>query len=64
MGPDPFDSGQASARPTLADVKISDFLLALVVGLGVTRLAGVVVIALLAGGGDMPDMQSLIVVIL
>ena len=69
MALDPFDCGQAPARPTLADVKISDFLLALVVGLGVTRLAGVVVIALLAGpalagGGDMPDMQSLIMVIL
>ena len=42
MALDPFDSGQASAPPTLSDVRISDFLLALIVGLGVTRLAGVV----------------------
>ncbi len=69
MAPDSFEFGQAPARPTLDDVKISDFLLALIVGLGVTRLAGVVVIALLAGpglagGGDMPDLQLLIVVVL
>ncbi len=69
MAPDPFDSGPAPARPTLTDVKISDFILALIVGLGVTRLAGVAAFALLvgpglAGGGEMPDMQPLIVVIL
>jgi len=69
MALDPIDSGQASAPPTLSDVRISDFLLALIVGLGVTRLAGVVAVALLAGSGfrgtgDMPDLQVLIMVIL
>lgn len=69
MTPDPFDGGQGPAPPTLADVRISDLLLALIVGLGATRLAGVVVVALLAapgfrGDGELPDLQVLIVLIL
>ena len=69
MALDPFDSGAAPARPTLADLKLSDLLLALILGLGVTRLAGVVAVALVAapsfhGTGGMPDLQLLVVVIL
>ncbi len=69
MALDPFESGAAPARPTLADVRIGDLLLALILGLGVTRLAGVVAVALVAapafhGNGGMPDLQLLIAVIL
>jgi len=68
MALDISDGGQTPAPPTLDNVKISDFLLALLVGLGVTRLAGVVAVALLAGtgllgAGDAPDLQVLIMVI-
>ena len=47
----------------------SDLLLALIVGLGVTRLACVAAVALLAGPGfsgegDLPDLQLLVIVVL
>jgi CAAX protease family protein len=69
MALDPFESGAASAEPTLADVRISDLLLALILGLGVTRLASVIAVALVAapafhGNGDMPNLQLLVAVIL
>ena len=69
MAPDPLDSGQAPARASLSDVTLVDFLLALFVGLGITRLASVLAIALLAGfgfidPGKAPDMQTLIAAVL
>ena len=74
MTQDPFLSGQGPTTtpappPTLADVRVSDLLLALIVGLGATRLAGVAAVALLAGPGfagqgELPDLQLLIVVVL
>ncbi len=61
----PDDGGPAPARPSLADVTLADFLLALLVGLGISRLAGVLAVALLAGlglfdPGDAPDMRILV----
>lgn len=69
MAPDPLDSGQAPSPPSLADVTLVDLLLALFVGLGITRLASVLAIALLAGfgfidPGKAPDMQTLIAAVL
>lgn len=67
MAPDPFDGGQAPAPPTLADLRLSDLVLALVVGLGITFLAGVLAVALVGAsdlGGGSPDSQLLIVVAL
>ncbi len=67
MAPDPFQAARTPARRTLGDVTLTDLLLALIVGLGATRLAGVVAILLVAGpgaaaDGDLPDMQLLVVV--
>lgn len=63
MTPD-FDT---PAPPSLRDVTLADFLLAVIVGLGVTRLAGVVAVALIAGpsllGGAGMGLQSVLVVI-
>lgn len=69
MAPDPFEGGQPPAPPTLADLRFSDLLLALVVGLGITVLAGVLALALvqatgLLGAGGPPDSQLLIVIAL
>jgi len=69
MAPDPVDGGQAPAPPSLVDLRLGDLLLALVLGLGVTVLAGFLVGALveasgLAGAGGPPDTQLLIVVAL
>lgn len=69
MDLDPFDSGAPPAPPTLADVKISDLVLALILGLGVTWVGGVVAAALVAGlglsrAGGMPDLQLLVALIL
>lgn len=63
------ESGPAPARASLSDVTLVDFLLALFVGLGITRLASVLAIALLAGfgfidPGKAPDMQTLIAAVL
>ena len=67
MAPDPLDGGPAAARPSLSDVTLVDFLLALLVGLGLTRLAGVLAIALLArlgaiGPDGAPDIRTLVAV--
>jgi membrane protease YdiL (CAAX protease family) len=69
MAPDPVQTARTPARRTLGDVTLTDLLLALIVGLGATRLAGVVAILLVAGpgaaaDGDLPDMQLLVVVVL
>jgi membrane protease YdiL (CAAX protease family) len=69
MAPDPFEGGPAPAPPSQADLRFGDLLLTLVVGLGVTVLAGVLAGALikvsgLAGAGGPSDTQLLIVVAL
>ena len=69
MAQDPFDPGWAPVRPTLSDLKIADLLLALIVGLGATRVAGIVAVALVAapsfhGSGDPPDLQLMIAIVL
>jgi CAAX protease family protein len=69
MALDPFDPGWGPVRPTLSDLKIGDLLLALIVGLGATRVAGVVAVALVAapsfhGSGDPPDLQLMIAIVL
>ena len=53
---------------TLRDVTLGDLLLALIVGLGVTRLAGILAVALIAGpglaSGEGASLQSIIVMVL
>jgi membrane protease YdiL (CAAX protease family) len=69
MALDTFDPGQTPAPPSLADVTIGDLLLALIVGIGATRLSGVLVFAVLAGPGrqgtgELPDLQLMVMLVL
>ena len=60
---------EALPPPTLADLRLGDLLLTLVFGLGATRFAGVLAVALLAMLGvnvasGLPDVRLLLAVVL